>query len=106
MQVLGIGVNTILTVLIGAVVSLLIYSNKQQSKQYHDDTMAAVKDFKLEVIDKFVTKADFQSSLTTYSVTTTKLWEKESATSETLNKSLGDINLKLQHLEDSIPKTK
>ena len=104
LSILGIGVNTILTGLILFIVTLLGYINTVQNRANHDDTMAAVKDLKLDVIGGYVSKVDFQTTVSALSATDGKLWEKESATTDTMNKNIGDINLKLQHIEDSLPK--
>ena len=103
-QMFGIEVNTIITGLTMALVSLLGFINHQQVQASHDDTMAAVKDLKLDVIGGYVSKVDFQTTVSALSATDGKLWEKESATADTMNKNIGDINLKLQHIEDSLPK--
>jgi len=104
LSILGIGVNTILTGLILFIVTLLGYINTVQNRANHDDTMAAVKDLKLEVINSYVTKQDFSDRLGALSATDAKLWERSSALTDTVNKDIGEINLKLQHIEDSIPK--
>ena len=99
----GIEVNTILTGMTFAIMSLLGYINNQQNRANHDDTMAAVKDLKLDVVNSYVSKTDFQTQVSALATTDAKLWEKESGLADAFNKNIGDINLKLQHIEDSLP---
>ena len=103
-SIFGIEVNTILTGMTFLIMSLLGYINNQQNRANHDDTMAAVKDLKLEVVNSYVSKGDFQSQVANLTASDSKLWEKASTLSDLVNKDIGDINLKLQHIEDSIHK--
>ena len=105
-QVFGIKANTVITALFGLLISIIGLVNHLQAKSGHDDTMNAVKDLKLEVLGNYVSKSDFQTSVAALSASDAKLWEKESGLVEVLNKNTSDINLKLQHIEDSLPKPK
>ena len=103
-QVFGIKANTVITALFGLLVSGIGLVNHMQAKSSHDDTMKSVLDLKVEIIGTYVNKADFQTAIATLSTTDSKLWEKETGLVELLNKNTADINLKLQHIEDSLPK--
>jgi hypothetical protein len=105
-QVFGIKANTIITALFGLLVSGIGLVNHMQAKASHDDTIKSVMDLKLEIIGTYVSKADFQTSIAALSSTDAKLWEKEAGLTEILDKNTADINLKLQHIEDSLPSKK
>lgn len=102
-QILGLKTNTIITALFGVVVSGIGVINHMQTEAAHSDTLTAVKDLKLEITTTYIPKADYQAEIMSLTQTDSKLWEKESGTADALNKAVGEINLKLQHIEDSLP---
>lgn len=100
----GIKTNTIITGLFGLLITGIGVVNHLQLNVSHDDTMAAVKDLKLEVMSGYVSKVDFQDAVTSLHSVDTKLWDKVITLADDQNKLTGDINMKLQHIEDSMPK--
>ena len=105
-QMFNIKANTVITALFGILISGIGFVNHLQMKSTHDDTMGAVKELKIELVGSYVSKSDFSQSVAALSSTDSKLWEKEANLGEQLNKVVGDINLKLQHIEDSQPNRK
>jgi hypothetical protein len=103
-QVAGIKTTTVLSAMFGIILTCIGAINFLQNQRAHDDTMSAVKDLKVEMLNTYVSKMDFQTALASINSTQAKLWEKESANSDALNKTTYEINLKLQHIEDSMSK--
>ena len=102
----NIKANMLITALFGVLVSGIGFVNHLQTKAAHDDTMASVRELKIELSGHYVSKTDFSSAIASLAATDSKLWEKEASVNEQLNKVSSEINLKLQHIEDSLPNKK
>ena len=111
-------VATLICMVLGAGIAWRTYqvSTKQEENSRLLENIGLKQDLALtqlqnEINKSYVSKSEFQAQFTVLNATDAKLWEKEAAQAEKLsaqkdefNKSVSEINLKLQKLLDSTSK--